>query len=226
MKKFFFSSGLMMLFAGAVCAAPADAELARLEKENRELRKKLIAAEKKLENYQVWLAGAGFDHKAITGPDREKQLLKVLEELVRRGNMLSMSSLAVSDECRRLLTEMPLGPVRKAQVELRLDELERAAGRFAGLAIPGNSDAAACRILAVNSKLNAVVISAGAGSGIFPGMVFHVKNDPNLKVRVIAVLFDGALAEVVSGKISSFAAGMEMSALTRKQQHREHILEL
>ncbi|MBE6356444.1 MAG: hypothetical protein E7058_04945 [Lentisphaerae bacterium] len=226
MNKFFLIRVLTLCFAGTVFAVPADAELTRLEKENRELRQKLLETERKLENYQVWLSSAGFDHNTIKVPDREKQLLRVMEEITRRGNMLSMSSLAVSDECRRLLKEMPLGPVRKAQIELRLDELEHAAGRFAGLAIPGNSDAAACRVLAVNSNLKAVVISAGAGNGIFPGMIFHAKNNSNLRIRVVSVLFEGALAEVINGNISSFAPGMEMSALTRKTPNREHILEL
>ena len=153
-------------------------------------------------------------------------MLLVLEELARRGNGLSMAALTVSDECRKLLQEMPLGPARKAQVELRLDELEKAAWIFAGLAIPGNSDVGNCRVLAVDRDLNVAVISAGAGAGVFPGMVFTAKQNGQLKLRVLATRFEGAVAEIISGKPHEFRPGLEMTALHQTPQNRERILEL
>ncbi len=212
MKRFLTT--LLLIIAGVLAHADTpEAELVRLRRENRELREKLLQSERELTGYRQWLAGLTLDHTRMELSDRERRTLLVLEELVRRGNVMSMKALSVRDECRRLMAEMPLGPARKAQVELRLDELERAAMQFAALAIPGNSDISSCRVLAASRELKVVVISAGAGAGVFPGMVFHAKENPELRLRVIGTKFDGAVAEIVSGEIHQFTPGLEMSAL-------------
>ncbi|MBO5668614.1 MAG: hypothetical protein J6S43_05765 [Lentisphaeria bacterium] len=201
------------VLGGGFFSARAEDELSRLRKDNRELRDKLIQAERELTNYRLWLANAAFDHTRMQVSEREQRQLLLLEELSRRSNALSMTALAIGDECRRLLTELPLGPVRKAQVELRLEELEKCAGHLAGLTIPGNSEIGSCRILAVDHQLKVAVISAGSSDGVFPGMVFHVKAKPQLKLRVIGTHTEGAVAEAIAGEIKDFAPGMEMSAL-------------
>ena len=199
-----FLTTLLLIIAGVLAHADTpEAELVRLRRENRELREKLLQSERELTGYRQWLAGLTLDHTRMELSDRERRTLLVLEELVRRGNVMSMKALSVRDECRRLMAEMPLGPARKAQVELRLD----------ALAIPGNSDISSCRVLAASRELKVVVISAGAGAGVFPGMVFHAKENPELRLRVIGTKFDGAVAEIVSGEIHQFTPGLEMSAL-------------
>ena len=126
---------------------------------------------------------------------------------------MSMAALAVRDECRKLLSEMPLGPARKAQLELRLDELTRSAGEFARMTIPADSHIGSSRVLGVDHNLRVVVISSGSGAGVFVGMIFKAKQHPELKIRVIGTRFEGAVAEVVSGNWNDIVPGMEFSAL-------------
>lgn len=197
-------------------AAP-ESEVGRLRRENQQLRKKLLARENELANYRIWLVSLGIDYRKSSVSDREKRLLYTLDEISRRGNLLSMAALTVSDECRKLLAELPLGPARKAQIKIRLDELDRAAGKFAGLTIPGDAQAGSCRILALNNDLQVVILSAGAGAGVFPGMVFHVKNNPQLKFRVTGTRFEGAVAELIEGDWQDIVPGMEVSAFQKSK---------
>lgn len=216
-KKLFACFTIMISGAMLLTAAP-ESDNSRLLRENQQLRKKLLAQEKELANYRIWLASLGVDYRKNSVSEREKHLLYTLEEVSRRGNLLSMAALTVSDECRKLLIELPLGPARKAQIKLRLDELDRAAGKFAGLTIPGDAQAGSCRILAVNNDLQVVVLSAGAGAGVFPGMIFHVKNNPQLKFRVTGTRFEGALAEITEGNLQDVVPGMEVSAFQKVKQ--------
>ena len=226
MVKIFSIFLLLMMSGGWLWANPPESEVERLERENRELREKLAQAERELAGYRQWLADLALDHTQMELSERERRVLLMLEELARRGNALSMKALSVRDECRRLLVELPLGPARKAQIELRLDELERAAMGFAALTIPGNSDIGSCRVLAADRDLKVVVISIGAGAGVFPGMIFHATQNPRLQLRVIGTRFDGSVAEIVSGEVHEFTPGMEMSALHRDPQNRQLILNL
>ena len=215
-----FSTLLILLILGAAFQADAsESEYDRLRRENRELRKKLLAGEREIANYRIWLASLGIDYRKSSVQDREKRLLHTLEELAKRGNALSMAALTVSDECRKLISELPLGPARKTRIELRLDELERAAGALAGLTIPDDAQAGSCRVLAVDNTLQAVVLSAGAGAGVFPGMVFHAKNRPELKFRVIGARFEGSVAELIEGKWQDVVPGMEMSAFQKVKEN-------
>ncbi|MBO7329877.1 MAG: hypothetical protein J6W00_14030 [Lentisphaeria bacterium] len=210
---------LITICSGAVLfAAAPESDAGDLRKEIQELRKKLLAQEKELANYRIWLASLGIDYRKNSVPEREKHLLYTLEELSRCGNLLSMAALTVGDECRKLLVELPLGPARKAQIKIRLDELDRAAGKFAGLTIPGDANAGSCRLLAVSDDLQVVVLSAGAGAGVFPGMIFYVKNDPQLKFRVIGTRFEGAVAELAEGNWSDVVPGMEVSAFQKVKE--------
>jgi hypothetical protein len=215
-----------MISGGQLIAAAPDSEIERLRRENRELRENLLKSERELAGYRMWLGNIAFDHTQMTFPERETRLLALLEEVSRRGNALSMSALSVREECLKLIAELPLGPARKAQVELRLDELERASMDFASLTIPKSSDIGSCRILAVDHQLKVVVISAGSGNGVFPGLIFTAAKNKNLKLRVIGTRFEGAVTEIISGEVRDFTPGMEMSALHHEPGQRQRILEL
>ena len=60
--------------------------------------------------------------------------------------------------------------------------------------------------------------AAGAGAGVFPGMIFYVKNDPQLKFRVIGTRFEGAVAELADGNWSDVVPGMEVSAFQKVKE--------
>lgn len=207
---------LLVSGGGVLSAPPSETDYQKLLKKNRELREKLVKAENELANYRLWFANMGVEARNKDHVDREKRLLMILNEMAKRGNNLSLSALMIGDECRKLLREMPVGPARKAQIELRLDELEKAAGSFAGMAVPSDSGVANCRILSVSYDLKVAVISAGASAGVFPGMVFRAKNNPSLRVIVIGTRFEGAVVELISGEWHDLVPGTEFSALYRR----------
>jgi hypothetical protein len=214
----FYGIILLLSFAlvgGVFSAPPTEEEYRRLQLENRELRDKLVKLENELADYRLWLGKMTVDHRSSAGAD-DKRLLLVMKELSKRGNNLSLAALMIGDECKKLLQELPVGPARKAQVELRLDELDKAAGAFAGLTVPSDASVSNCRVLAVNHELKVAVISAGGLSGVFPGMVFRAKNNPSLRVMVIGVRLEGAVVEPVSGDWRELVPGTELSALYRQ----------
>jgi hypothetical protein len=101
--KFFLTILVIFISGVLVWADTPESDIARLERENRELKEKLLQAERELAGYRQWLAGLALDHSQMELSDRERRALLVLEELARRGNVLSMKALSVRDECRRLL---------------------------------------------------------------------------------------------------------------------------
>ena len=191
----------------------AEDELARLRRENRQLRDQVIKLEQRLAGLRQWLGHTTLDREDVKHSTRESRLLFSLKEFSRRGNILVMAAASTGDEFRKLLADMPLGPARKAQLQLRIEELERAARSFSALSFPGHDTIRNCRVLAFDPELQVVVISAGTGNGVMPGMVFHRADDPKLKLRVIATRFDGSLAEVISGSANDFLPGSQLSAV-------------
>ena len=200
----------------SACALRAEDEISRLRRENRQLREQVIKLEQRLAGLRQWLGHTTLDREDVKHSSRESRLLFSLKEFSRRGNILAMAAADTGDEFKKLLADMPLGPARKAQLQLRIEELERAAGSFSALSFPGSNTVNRCRVLAFDPQLQAVVISAGAGNGVMPGMLFHRTDKPDLKLRVIATRFDGSLAEVVSGEANDFLPGTPLSAVTVK----------
>ena len=205
---------LALLVTAAVAAAGDDA--AALRAENGRLREQVTRMEKELAALRMWLGGASL------GPDagfsvRERRALLTIDEFARRGNKLTVEAVSSCEEFRKLLDELALGPARKAQLRLRLDALDDAARRFAALSVPTQDTVRSCQVLAVDRELRTAVISAGSGSGVMPGMVFHAESVPELRLRVIAVQYEGALVEPVSGALDRLVPGMRLSALTVKK---------
>ena len=168
----------------------------RLQQENQQLRSRIIALESELAAIRQWLGGMTVDPLDISAGAREKRALLALKEFSRRGNALVLESAAVADEFRQVIAALPAGPARKAQLQLQIDALENAARKFSALSIPGNDTIRSCRVLAVNRELRVAVISAGSSEGVVPGMVFHPSGRENIRLRVISVRYEGALAEI------------------------------
>lgn len=190
-----------------------NSELSRLRRDNSELRTEIIAMEKELSFYRQWLAGIAVDHGNMSASGRERRALNALDELSRRGNVLTLAAAAVNDEIKQVWNFIDIDPVKKARLQLRIDELEKAVFRFTALSIPGDDSIKKCRILAVNRELDIIVLSAGTNSGIAPGMVFYADNDSGIRLRVIGVRVEGAAAELLSGEWKDVIPGMSVSAL-------------
>ena len=195
----------------------AKDEISRLRRENQQLRERIIQLEQRLSGIRQWLGSATLNREEVSHSSRENRLLFSLKEFSRRGNNLAMEALNTADAFRKFLADAQIGPARKAQILLQLEELEKHARIFSALSIPGTDTAGNCRVLALNHELQAVVVSAGTGTGVMPGMILHRTGNPELKLRVIATRFDGALAEVVTGSIADFPPGTPLSALIIKK---------
>ena len=188
-------------------------ELSRLRRDNSDLRSKVISMEKELFFYRQYLAGIAVDRSNMSSKTREQRVLNTLDELSQRGNLLVLSAAAVADEIKLYWNLIEIDPVKKARLQLRLDELEKAAFRFTSLSIPGEDSIKKCRVLAVNRELDIIVLSAGANSGVAPGMVFYAVGDSNIRLKIIGVRLEGAAAELISGEWKDVVPGMSVSAL-------------
>ena len=103
---------LLLLLGAALHAAAPETEIARLRRENRELRGKLLQTEERLNAYRLWLGNVTLDQEAMAVGERERRALLVLEELARRGNSLSMAALAVRDRETGVWVQLPPVPLR------------------------------------------------------------------------------------------------------------------
>ena len=213
----------MNRFSATVLAALTAAALGAadgvdgLRRENRRLREQVIRLEQELAALRLWLGSVSLSPE-VGHPAREKRALQALAEFSRRGGQLIVAAGTAGEEFRKLLDEVSLGPARKARLQLRLDALDEAARKFAALRTSGADQVGSCQVLAVDRTLRAVVLSAGSGGGVMPGMVFHASGDPMLRLRVIAVRYDGALAEPMEGtSLDRIVPGSRFSALNVKK---------
>ncbi len=188
-------------------------ELSRLRRDNSDLRNKVISMEKELYLYRQYLSGIAVDRNNMNDKNREQRALNALDELSKRGNLLVLSAAAVAEEVKSYWNLIEIDPVKKARLQLHLDELEKAVFRFTALSIPGDDSIKKCRVLAVNRELDMVVLSAGANSGVAPGMVFYASGDSNIRLKIIGVRLEGAAAELISGEWKDIVPGMSVSAL-------------
>ncbi|MCI5778208.1 MAG: hypothetical protein MR051_00055 [Lentisphaeria bacterium] len=208
--------GVLSALLLAMLPLRAEDEAAALRRENRELRERLIRMERELAAVRIWLGDAG-SGAAAGNADGERRALLAVREFSRRGNRMAAEAAAAGEEFRALLGELALGPARKARLQLRLDALDDAARKFSALSIPGADTVGSCRVLAVSRELQVAVVSAGSGSGVAPGMIFHPVSAPEVRLRVIGVRFDGALVEPIAGKLDAVVPGTQLSALTVRE---------
>ncbi len=214
----------------------AEEALRRLELENEALRKRereleagLIEVKQRFqeqnESYralQLWLAGVPAEGTVRKSGEREEQLLVTAKELSNRGGELALNAESFCALMRNLLSELPVGKVRQAELQLKLDSLSRDARRFIALTEltkepdAGSDPLRTCRILAVNRELSVVILSVGSVKGAFAGMIYRTGKDRQIQLRVVAVRPYVAAAELVRGSIGDLAPGMEAAAGERK----------
>ncbi|MBR2345651.1 MAG: hypothetical protein IKA71_07720 [Lentisphaeria bacterium] len=207
---------ILLIAAAGILPLCAQDEVTRLRSENRQLRENNIRLEQELAAVKLWLSGVAQDQLNRDAAERERRVLLALKEFSRRGNKLVIDAVTAGEEFRRLLSGVPLGPARKAQLQLLIDALDDSARKFSALSIPGTETVESCRVLAVNRELQVAVISVGSGAGVMPGMVFHAVKDPEVRLQVNLVRHEGALAYLLEGDFTKVVPGMELSALRRK----------
>jgi len=202
--------------AGGASVAPAVSapslnaadRTAALEQEVTRLRVELQKKEAELARMRVWLGGMADAGKRLSASDREMRQLRAIETLASSGIALVLKAGEVSRQLRTFLT--PLSPAERAQILLRLEELEAAARGFNLAAdLWENPRLEHCRVLAVNPELGVVALSVGAFSGAAPGMVYR---RDGFEVRLISVRPYASAAVVQKGVLKDIFPGMEFSS--------------
>jgi hypothetical protein len=188
-----------------------------LEKDHMLLRKELIEITKNFqtqnESYrrlQLSIAATIASSKMEAATFREGQLVQTLNDIFDNSRKLALQSIEFCDLVDSLLKQMPIGKVRKAEINLRADELKRGARKLNTLADleirqkPVNR----CRILAVNKDLQVVVLPVGSVHGVFIGLNYYAgKKKEQLRIITVRPFVSAAVPE--KGDIESLAPGME-----------------
>jgi len=194
-----------------------------LEKDHKLLRKELIDITKNFqtqnESYrrlQLSIAATIASSKMEAASFREGQLIQTLNDVFDNSRTLALRSIAFCDIVDSLLKQMPIGKIRKAEINLRADELKKGARKLNTLADlkvrqkPVNR----CRILAVNKDLQVVVLPVGSVHGVFIGLSYYAgKKKELLRIITVRPFVSAAIPE--KGNVDSLTPGMEVISDTK-----------
>lgn len=189
-----------------------------LKKDHELLRKELIEITKNFqaqnESYrrlQLSIAATIASSKMEAATFREGQLVQTLNDIFDNGRQLALQSIEFCDIVDSLLKQMPIGKIRKAEINLRAEELKKGARKLTTLADlkirqkPVNR----CRILAVNKDLQVVVLPVGSVHGVFIGLNYYAgKKKELLRIITVRPFVSAAIPE--KGDIESLTPGMEV----------------
>ncbi len=179
-----------------------------LEQEVKRLRLALQEREAELARMRIWLGSAADAGKQLPSGERELRQMRTIETLSASGIALVLKAGEVSRQLRPFLK--PLSPAERAQILLRLEELEAAASAFSLVADRlENTPLERCRVLAVNPDLGVVALSAGAAAGAAPGMIYR---RDGFELRLISVRPYASAAVVQKGNLADLIPGMEFSS--------------
>lgn len=190
----------------------------RLRAELIEQKLKFQAEEERFRQLRLWLAGVQAEGTVRKTGEREAQQLQAIGKLSNDGVGLALDAVDFCNRVQLLLRELPIGKVRQAEIQLRLDDLARKSRRFIAMAeVPKGTESGAgalrtCRILAVDRELGVAVLSVGSIKGAFAGMIYHVGKDRQEQLKLVSVRPSVAAAVLVRGSIENLSPGMEAAA--------------
>ena len=150
---------------------------------------------------------------------KEKRLLALMDDISTYGGELALNSIQFCEFVDSLVKETAVGKIGRAELQLKLDELRRRAGRFMALSdrnIPQGS-LGRCRILAVDRGSAGVVLSVGSVHGAFNGLIYRSGKEPAV-LKVVAIRPFVAAALLIKGNIEDLSPGMEAVSEQIKQQ--------
>ncbi|MPM73713.1 hypothetical protein SDC9_120695 [bioreactor metagenome] len=191
---------------------------ARLEAELIEQKLKFQAEDERFRQLRLWLAGVQAEGTVRKAGEREEQQLQAIGKLSENGVGLALDAVDFCNRVQLLLRELPIGKVRQAEIQLRLDDLVRKSRRFIAMAeVPKETETGigalrTCRILAVDRELRVAILSVGSVKGAFAGMIYHVGKDRREQLKLVSVRPAVAAAVLVRGSIENLSPGMEAVA--------------
>jgi hypothetical protein len=202
--------------------AQLEARLKMLTAELDVLRKTLAGTlenddkrEKALLRIQCSVAASLANGKKRAMSEESVKLLESMSKLVKAGNALVSMSTEFCDFVDNALSKKRLTDLDKARLRFSLEKLKAASELFHSLASPA-VDAGfskSCRVLAVNDKLQLVVLNVGSANGVRNGLNLRRAGKKGKKVllRVVDVRPYVSGAVVVEGDIGGLAPGMEFT---------------
>ena len=203
--------------------ADLQAELKLLRQENSVIRRELLETldkfsmlADKLKRYEMSAAAVVESMSPAYVGAREEESAESLRTVMQSSAALASASASLCDEVLELLGKSSLDPVLSARLRLRVDSLKKELRNTAFLNVPPipPDGFASCRVLNLDEKLNAVVLSAGYRNGVRAGMLLRSR-DGRLVFRVIALRNFTSAALVSEGDIRSAGIGMEVFATSR-----------
>lgn len=204
------------------CNAAGEAQLstvAALQKENSELRSEIIRLSAELALMKQWLAGMVSAEVELGKTDAGNIRLAKLEALQQSGMALVLKSDAVSKQLRTELNNGKFSEAFRIKYSMLLDELDTAARSFAGKAVSSQNNKQELQIIAVDRKLQLIVLAGGSSMGIVPGMILFPKNfsGADLKLRVTSVRPGTCAADLQSGSWEQVIPGMLVTPVLNRK---------
>ena len=194
------------------------AEKARLEAERNLLKQELFDAINQMETQNAEfrqleqsVAGLLADSKLLKASAREAKLVEAIAGITKSGQDLAVLSAEFCNEADAIVKSLPAGNLEGVRLRLKIDEVRSASRKFITLS-DWKIDLAPvekCRIAAVRTDLNFVVLPVGASHGVFNGLVYYVPGKTTdarpVKLRVFATRSLTAGAQVVDGDIRTLS---------------------
>ncbi len=200
--------------------ADLQAELNLVKQGNAVIRRELLETLDKfsmladrLKRYEMSAAAVVESLNPVYAGAREEESAESLRTVMQSSAALASASASLCDEVLELLGKSSLDPVLSAKLRLRINSLKNEIRNTAFLTVPPipPEGFTSCRILNLDEKLNAVVLSAGYRNGVRSGMLLRSR-DGKIVLRVVALRNFMCAALVSVGDIRSIGIGMEVFA--------------
>ncbi len=199
--------------------ADLEAELAVLKAELSVMRKELadvlIESVKRDAEYarlKASIAASLAEGSKISYDKSGAEVLKALTEVSQKGEVLVTDSAKFCDFIEVLLKKEKISDVEKVRAKFRMAKLRSTAEIFyARIQSPPKGKLfTSCRILAVNDKLQVVVLNVGSVYGIRNGVLLKSEKNKDIKLKIIAVrpFISGAI--VLEGNIEDLSPGQNV----------------
>jgi hypothetical protein len=144
--------------------------------------------------------------------DKQMELLKILNRLVKSGNALAVNNIEFTYYVKKLMQTSSLSSLEKARLNLKIEQLKTASIDFSRLTDVDNAQNVPreCQIYNVNDDLQIIVLSAGYVQGIRAGLIVYAGDKGQTKLEVVAVRPYVSAAIVISGSLSNLAPGVKV----------------
>ena len=210
LKNFLAINVGILLLSTLAAGEKQPSTIEAMQKENAALRDEIIRIIAELTLMKQWLAGMVSAEKELPKDDVGAIRLAKLAALQKSGMILALKADAVSKQIRQELRSAKFDEASRIKYSMLLDELDEAARSFSSSAVSGDLKKQELQIIAIDRKLQLVVLSGGSFAGIAPGMIlFPKKSSGNkLRLRVISVRPGACAADLRDGDWSDVIPGM------------------